>query len=155
MQFSHQGVSFSGLTAMGGAGASQALASGWVREEQLKTVLPLCLTCGKLAGESGLCALISPGLCFLGHPCLLFQPCCFCTLEPWMQLVHTLWTPHFLEPQSSSTALPHFSGLLGLLCSPGMCREPRPEWHCHNPACSRKGFGSSACALEPGDGHRL
>lgn len=35
-----------------------------------------------------------------------------------MQLVHTLWTPHFLEPQSSSTALPHFSGVLGAALFP-------------------------------------
>lgn len=44
MQFSHQGASFTGLTGMGGAGASQALVSGWVSEEQLQTVLPLCLS---------------------------------------------------------------------------------------------------------------
>lgn len=107
MQFSHQGVSFSGLTAMGGAGASQALASGWVMEEQLKTVLPLCLTCGKLAGESGLCALISPGLCFLGHPCLLFQ-LCLTSLGFWGCSV----------PQGCAESL-GLSGIVTILPAPG------------------------------------
>lgn len=41
MQFFHQGVSFICLTGVKGAGASQALISGWVSEDQLKTVLLL------------------------------------------------------------------------------------------------------------------
>lgn len=144
MQFSKQGVSFTGLTAMGEAGASQALVPGWVSEEQLKAVLPLCpaLCLWEPGWRGRLCALISPGLCFLGHPHLLFQLCCFCTQEA---LDAAGPAPHgpliSLSPRAAAQLCLSPLGLWGLPCSPGMGRDPRAGCHCHNPACSGKGDG--------------
>lgn len=97
MQFSHQGVSFTGLTGVGGAGASQALIPGWVSEEQLKTVLPLCLAlclweAGR--GEWALCSHFSR-LVLLGTSMSLVSPAAFVLWRPWMQLVQHPVGPSF------------------------------------------------------------
>lgn len=160
MQFSKQGVSFTGLTVMGEAGASQALVPGWVNEEQLKAVLPLCpaLCLWEAGWRGGLCALISPGLCFLGHPHLLFQLCCFCTREA---LDAAGPAPHgpliSLSPRAAAQ----------LCLTPwGFGGCPVPQGWAESlglgvivtilPALGKvMGFGSCGCAVEPGDRHRL
>lgn len=86
MQFSHQGVSFTGLTGMGGAGASQTLIPGWVSEEQLKTVLPLCLAlCLWEAGwgEWALCSHFSRLVLHVSCS----NPTAFVLWRPWVQQV--------------------------------------------------------------------
>lgn len=121
MQLSHQGVSFTGLTGMGGAGASQALTPGWVSEEQLKTVLLLCLApCLWEAGwgERTLCShfsrlvLLGTSMSLVPTPLLLYSG------GPGCSRSSTPWAPHFLEPQSSSTALPQPPGALGAALFP-------------------------------------
>lgn len=142
-RFSHQGVSFTGLSGMRGAGASQALISGWVSEEQLKTApfVPHSVLVGSWLGRVG-SALISPGLCFLGHPCPLFQPCCFCTLEALDAAGPAACGPLIsLSPRAAAQLCLTSLGLWGLPCSPGMGREPRAGCHCHSPACSGIGDG--------------
>lgn len=135
-------VSFTGLTGIERAGDSQALFSGWVSEEQLKTVLPLCLAlCLREAGwgEWALCSLLQSCASW-GYPCLLFQPCCFRTLEALDAAGPALCGPLIsLCPRTAAQLCLTSLGLWELPCSPGMGREPPAGCHCHNAACSGKG----------------
>lgn len=143
----------------GGAGASQALIPGWVSEEHLKTVLPLCLSlCLWEAGWGEWALLLFLCLCFLGHPYLLFQPCCFCTPEALDAAGPAPCGPLIsLSPRAAAQLCLTSPGLWGLPCSPGMGREPLAGCHCHSPACSGKGGGIWELWLcfGTGDGHRL
>lgn len=107
--------------------------------------------------ESGLCALISPALCFLGHPCLLFHPCCFCALEALDAAGAAACGPLIsLSPRAAAQLCLTSLGLWGLSCSQGWAESLRLGVIVTIlPALGKEmRFGSSGCALEPGDGHK-
>lgn len=134
---------------------------GWLREEQLKAELPLCLTqCLWEAGwgQWALCShfsrlvLLGTSLSLVPALLLLYSG------GPGCSWSSTLCTPHFLEEISSFPGAPeqqHSSA--SLLCSPGMAESlGLGVIVTVLPAAGKvMGFGSSACALELGDSHRL